>query len=364
MAYEIDFIGIDKESKDATAICMRWKVSKENYIVGVFDGGLTDYGEAMKKHMDQYYFDGIERGHINFVICSHPHQDHVPGLKTILENFDVDALYMNRPWEHIEELFERVKDGRITKKSLEERLKNRYTYIADLELVANEQGIPIYDAFEGDIIEEKLTILSPNKEFYLDLLAESDKTPVMESATQDSIFHSVKILAEKVINFIKEAWDKDSLRENVVTEPDNETSTVVLGEMEDESFLLTGDVGIRGLRHAIDYADDVDKSLQTNVKLYEIPHHGGRHNVSPSILNDLLGEIVEKGTSPSKTAIVCTGKGTNHPKQMVVNAFWRRGVKVYNASGYTIRHHCGDMPSRNWSSSVPVEFNEQVEDWN
>ena len=49
---------------------------------------------------------------------------------------------------------------------------------------------------------------------------------------------------------------------------------------------------------------------------------------------------------------------------MVVNAFWRRGVKVYNASGYTIRHHCGDMPSRNWSSSVPVEFNEQVEDWN
>ena len=365
MPYEIDFIGLDKETKDATAICMRWKNWDDSYTVGVFDGGFTEYGEQLKKIMDQYYFDGSEGGHIDFVICSHPHKDHVLGLKTILENFDVEALYMNRPWQHIDALYERVKDGRITKKSLEERLKGKYSDIADLEDTAIAQGIPIYDVFEGDVIEGRLTVLSPSEDFYLDLLAESHKTPAMEGAAQDSIFYSLRILAEKAINFIKETWDKDSLKEKVSTEPDNETSTIILGDMEEEYFLLTGDVGIRGLRRAIDYADSIGRSIQEDVTFYEVPHHGGRRNVSPSILDEMLGEIVEEGTTPSKTAFVCAGKGTDHPRQMVVNAFVRRGVKVYTTKGQTIRHKCGDMPAREgWTSLTGLGFQEDVEDWN
>lgn len=365
MPYEIDFIGLDKETKDATAICMRWKNWDNSYTVGVFDGGFTEYGEQMKKIMEQYYFDGFEGGHIDFVICSHPHKDHVPGLKTILENFDVEALYMNRPWQHIDDLYERVKDGRITKKSLEERLKEKYSDIADLENTAIEQGIPIYSVFEGDIVEGRLTVLSPSEDFYLDLLAESRKTPVMKSAAQDSILYGLRTIAEKAINFIKETWGKDSLKENVSTEPDNETSTVILGNMEEEYFLLTGDVGIRGLRCAIDYADSIGSNIQENVTFYEVPHHGGRRNVSPSILDELLGEIVEEGTTTSKIAFTCTGKGTDHPRQMVVNAFVRRGVRVYTTDGQTIRHKRGDMPAREgWTSLTNLGFQEVVEDWN
>lgn len=160
-------------------------------------------------------------------------------------------------------------------------------------------------------------------------------------------------------------WGKDSLKENATTEPDNETSTVILGDMEGEYFLLTGDVGIRGLRCAIEYADSIGSNIQENVTFYEIPHHGGRHNVSPSILNDLLGEIVEEGTTTSKTAYTCTGKGSDHPRQMVVNAFVRRGVKVYTTDGRTIFHKYGNMPKREgWTSLTSLEFQEDVEDWN
>lgn len=364
MPYEIDFIGINEESKDSTAICMRWKNEDDSYTVGVFDGGFTKYGDQMKIIMDQYYFDDTEGGHIDFVICSHPHRDHVSGLKTILENYDVEMLYMNRPWQHIDALYERVKDGDITKKELIEHLKSNYPHIADLEEVAIEQKIPICDVFEGNTIKGRLTILSPSKEFYLDLLAESYKTSVMENTSQNSKFQSVHMLVEKAINFIKEIWSKDSLKENVETEPDNETSTVVLGDMEEESFLLTGDVGIRGLRCAIDYADSIGRSIKDDVTFYEIPHHGGRHNVSPSILNELVGEIVEEDTSPSKTAFVCTGKTTDHPRQMVVNAFLRRGVKVYTTPGQTIHHKRGDMPEREgWTTLTDLSFQEDVEDW-
>lgn len=358
MAYELDFIGVNKKTDDATSIGIRWKNSDGSYTVGVFDGGTADYGETLKEHMKKYYFDGQDGGHIDFIICSHPHNDHASGLATILENFDVGKLYMNCPWDYVDELH--AKDGRITPESLERRLRKAYSKTDKLEQIAQEQGIQVQSIFEGDVIEEKLTVLSPSKDFYLDMIAESEKTPAMESA---SLIHSTVQFVKKVINYIAESWSVDSIRENVETEPDNETSTVILGEMDDESFMLTGDVGIKGLACAMDYADSIGKEIKENVSMYEIPHHGGRYNVSPSILNRMIGKIVKQGETRGKTAIVCTGKDSDHPRRMVVNAFLRRGVKVYSASGYTIRHHCGDMPSRDWSASKQLEFYEKVEEW-
>ena len=49
---------------------------------------------------------------------------------------------------------------------------------------------------------------------------------------------------------------------------------------------------------------------------------------------------------------------------MVVNAFRRRGLKVYNASGSTIRHHKGNMPTRTgWAPATDIDFKPDVEDW-
>lgn len=358
MAYELDFIGVNKKTDDATAIGIRWKNPDGSYTVGVFDGGTADYGDVLKEHMKQYYFNGQDGGHIDFVICSHPHNDHASGLATILENFDVGRLYMNCPWDYVDELH--AKDGRITPESLERRLRKAYAKTDKLEQIARERGIEICSVFEGDVIEDKLTVLSPSKDFYLDMIAESGKTPDMESS---GLLHSAVQFVKEAIDYIAESWGIDSIRENVETEPDNETSTVILGEMDDETFMLTGDVGIKGLACAMDYADSIGKEVKKSVSMYEIPHHGGRYNVSPSILNRMLGGIVKQGETRGKTAIVCTGKDSDHPRRMVVNAFLRRGVKVYNASGYTIRHHRGDMPSRGWPASEQLKFYDKVEEW-
>lgn len=366
MAYELDFIGVNKKTDDATAIGIRWKNPDGSYTVGVFDGGTAAYGEVLKDHMIQCYFDGQEGGYIDFVICSHPHGDHAVGLKTILENFEVGTLYMNCPWDYADELYERINDHRMTPKTLAEHLRKIYDKTEALEGIALERGIEICSVFEGDVIADKLTVLSPSREFYLDMIAESEKTTMLESASEQEnagLLHCVAEAAKRVLNWIAETWNADSLRENVKTQPDNETSTVILGEMGDETFLLTGDVGIKGLERAMDYADSISKGIRENVTLYEIPHHGGRHNVSPSIMDRMVGEIVEQGVETRKQAIVCTGKDSDHPKRMVVNAFLRRGVKVHNASGHTIQHYRGGMPSRVWAASVSLEFFEEVEDW-
>ena len=247
-----------------------------------------------------------------------------------------------------------MNDGRITKESLIRRLKKEYKYICDLEEIAQDKGIPIYEAFQGTVIEGKLRILSPNKEFYLELLVESSKTPLENSSTDNAFAKFLRSAVQYVKNLI-ETWNSEELRENVSTTAENEMSVIIYGEMDD-NFLLTGDAGIRALDKSITYSEEIGKEIKDNVSFIQIPHHGGRHNVSPSILNRLIGDIVEEGVTIGKTAFVSVASGSDHPLQMVVNAFTRRGVSVYKTKGNIIHHH-RKMPDRpGWTSLKPLEF--------
>ena len=378
MAYEIDFIGVesDKSTKDADAICLRWKSEKtiygtQLYKVGVVDGGFEVHGDAMVKHMNQYYFDDAngekkaDEKIIDFMVITHPDQDHVNGLKKVLDSFNVQKIYMNRPWLYIDDLYDKVNDGRITKNSLKQRLREKYKTIADIEDIAEDQSIPIYEAFEGTNIESKLLILSPSREFYLDLLVESEKTPLQENAAlrQDGMFVKFVKAAKSFVLDVLETWDIETLRENETTSAENETSVVLRGVVDGAGFLLTGDAGIRGLNNAIDYMDSIGEDIIKNISFYQIPHHGGRHNISPSLLDRMVGKKVKKGETVEKTAFASVAEDSDHPLKMVTNAYIRRGAKTFKTNGNIIRHHNGAMPDRGWSSLSQIEFSDYVEKW-
>ena len=106
MKYEIDFLGINEKSQDADAISFRYYDDiLHRFVVVVYDGGLKTYGTALKDHLNAFYFKGESEPLIDYVICSHPDQDHASGLTEILNNFNVGTLVMNRPWLYIDELF-------------------------------------------------------------------------------------------------------------------------------------------------------------------------------------------------------------------------------------------------------------------
>ena len=256
MAYEIEFIGVgeDKCKQNADAICIRWKKDDDfddtNYIIGVVDGGFEAHGNALTNHMNQYYFDDSKRNkeksekEIDFVIVTHPDQDHTAGLLKILDNFTVKKIYMNRPWLYVDDLYDNVNDGRITKASLEMRLREKYKTISDIEEKAEEDGIDIYEALQGTIIENNLLILSPSKDFYLKLLIESEKTPLTEdtSMNENGMFVKIAKYAKEVILSILEKWDVETLREGEITSAENESSVVTRGVINNSGFLLTGDL--------------------------------------------------------------------------------------------------------------------------
>lgn len=353
MKYELDFIGIEEHSKDADAICFRYYDNiLKRYVVVVYDGGLQKYGEALTEHLKKYYFQGESNPTIDYVICSHPDQDHASGLTEILHNFSVKKLIMNRPWLYIDELY-KISDKKIIPKTLEDRLKEDYPYIKALEDIANEKNIKIEEGFQGNKITSNLTILSPSKNFYLRQILESHKTPL------NSKFKSIK---ESICSLI-ESWTNELLREDVNTSPENESSIIVLGDMESEKFLLTGDAGLLALNAAADYAESYIHDLKA-VKFYQIPHHGGRHNVSTKLLNRIVGETKPKNCTFDKTAFVSVAANSDHPRKMVTNAFIRRGVKVYETRNKTLCHHSIDMPTRaGWINANNLVFSDKVENW-
>lgn len=378
MSYEIDFVGVkaDKCTKDADAICLRWKVGEKIdgtpiYKIGVVDGGFEAHGNEMVAHMNRYYFNDRECAKseaekvIDFIVITHPDQDHTLGVKRILENFKINKIYMNRPWKYIDDLFDKVDDGRITKESLKKRLREKYKTIADIEDVAEEKKISICEAFQGTYVENEILILSPQKQFYLGLLVESEKTPFTENATlrQDGLVSKIFSAVKEAALNVLETWNIETLRENEKTSAENETSVILRGKVDGKGFVLTGDAGIRALDRAIEYMKSIGENPALDISFYQIPHHGGRHNISPSILNKLIGEKVDNGVSRNKVAFVSVAQDSDHPLKMVTNAYIRRGVATYKTNGNVICHSNGKMPDRGWSSLSAIEFSDYVEEW-
>ncbi len=363
MNYEIDFIGIDEEGKDASASCFRFYSQElKRYVTTVYDGGFSAHGKELVKLIKKYY-TSKEKPYIDIVICSHSDNDHASGLAEVFDSCSVGHLIMNRPWLYADELYKRINDKRKTVHSLIDELREKYPYIAELEDKALQQGTIIHEGFQGQVFSNiPIWILSPTKEFFLQKVIESSKTPLRED-TAYSLLKAALEAAQKIATKIRELWTKDTIREGEATSPENETSIVLYGDMEENgAFLLTGDAGVQALTEAADYADSIEVNLQ-HVTFHQIPHHGGRHNVSPSVLNRIVGSIQPNGAIPTKVAFVSVAKESDHPKKMVVNAYIRRGVKVFEARTSCMWYCCRTPDRDGYSTTNPLGFSEYVESW-
>jgi beta-lactamase superfamily II metal-dependent hydrolase len=67
-----------------------------DYQVLLYDGGTRAAGEALVQHVRTHF--GTRR--VDHVVNSHPDGDHASGLAVVLEQLDVQRLWMHRPWAH------------------------------------------------------------------------------------------------------------------------------------------------------------------------------------------------------------------------------------------------------------------------
>lgn len=354
---EIDFLPVGDGEHSGDAIAIRWREDGVDRVM-VYDGGTKDYGKPLVDHVKNHY--GAD--HVDYVVNSHPDNDHAGGLLYIVENISVGEVWMHRPWEYSADICHYFHDGRITDNSLAERLKEKLSAAFELEQAAHNRGITIREPFAGCRIGI-FTVLSPTKERYVDeLIPQFEKAPALKKAA--AVIESLFDKAVDAIGRLADAWDKEFLPETVTTTAENESSAVLFAKVGERGMLLTGDAGIETLRAAAEYASTVGINLSAETTFVQIPHHGGRHNVSSETLNLIAGTPLPiQPDAPGRTAFVsAAAKAPKHPKRVVTNAFIRRGFRVVQTKGDAICHYFG-LPARaNWGPAKVVPFYSELDD--
>lgn len=320
MSYEIDFLPIGEGSGDA--IVIRYGDSATNNFLHIVDGGSTGTAKTIVEHVDKFY----PSYYINHMVLSHADNDHAAGLVGVMERFKVVHLWMNRPWLYADQLLHHF-HGNYTREGLIKEIKDRHPYLVELETLALSKGTQIHDVFQGQEIG-KFIVLAPTRARYINSIPDFGKTPdrYTTEAAGSGAFPFLKALLEQGKKILED-WNLETLAPNSVTTASNESSVVQYATLDEDVVLLTADVGPLGLAEAADYASARGLSRPNRV---QVPHHGSRHNVTPAVLDRWLGQKLPQEKYVG-TAICSVGSNkTDYPRAQVVNAFMRRGFKVYS----------------------------------
>lgn len=350
MGYEIDFLPVGDSNGDA--IVVRHGTA-DTFYLHIVDGGFTDTAQTVIDHVEKYFGKNMV---ISDMVLSHADNDHATGLVRLLDYFDVRSLWMNRPWLYAAETLDSF-HGNYTLEGLVAKMKEMHPYLVELEAIATSKGIPVKEVFQGAAIGP-FRVLAESRRRYIELIPELDKTPPSYEEAEGVVGALTEVF-RKAADAVKETLDIETLDENPpATSASNETSVVQLGHIDSRSILLTADVGLAGLNEAADYAETL--GLLAPPDVVQIPHHGSRRNVTPSVLNRWLGEPTR---SDRGFAYVSVGKDADiYPRKKVKNAFIRRGYPVMATRGQTVCEYHGFRARPGWVPAPREPFSEDVDD--
>lgn len=346
MSFEIDFLPVGDASKSGDSIALRYGYGQLNpgqQTVVVVDGGTQETGAALVEHIRREY----STNHVEYAILTHPDLDHVAGLKVVIEQMDVRVLFMHRPWEHAAEIRDMFANPFSTTR-LAQKIRRALEAAHDLEQLALRRRIKIVEPFAGGGTPDRaITFLGPTRDYYQSLICEFRETPEPRD-TIAATFTAAKVAAQAVARWVRETLTSETLDDKGDTSAENNSSVITLFRWDGQQSLLTADAGIPALTRAVDFAG----GNLTGLNILQIPHHGSRRNVGPSILNRL----------GARYAVIsaCKDGAPKHPSRKVINALIRRGIDVYCTSGKLLNHSVGS--ARYFSPAVAEIFNDYVEE--
>lgn len=368
MKCEIEFLPVGSASKAGDAIVIRYG-EPHDFRLMLVDGGHAETGEEIVAHLKRHFGTNPVLDH---VVLTHSDGDHASGLRTVLEQVKVNALWLHVPWLHADEALPLFADKRFTAEGLAKRIKDEYAMVDEVVSLALAQGSKVNSAFEGAQIGP-FRVLSPNRDYYPYLLPQFDKTPDPDQPAIERVglWIGKVSLADRLIeaargalqSWTTENWYQERLRDGGITNASNESSVVMYGLFENGPVLLTGDAGLRGLTWAADAADGLGLPLQ-QFDFVQIPHHGSRRNSGPTILNRILGGIQPEGCATRFAAFVSAPTDdAKHPRRIVLNAFKRRGGRIIATQGLS-KVHWGGFPAREgYLVAEVMPFFDRVEEY-
>lgn len=370
MNCEIEFLPVGEASKAGDAIVVRYG-EVDNFKLMVVDGGTEDTGEKLVAHLRKQFGSDVTLEH---VVLTHSDADHASGLREVLREIPVANMWLHIPWLLSAEAIHLFENGNWTEIGLSKAIKDEYSIVAEVVDLAVAARCNIYFPFQGSAIGP-FTVLSPSKATYLHLLPQFSKTPEPDQeaikavnmwigkGTSNIFLKILEKAATKIQKWVPESWSSERLKDGGVTSASNESSVILYADIGNERrLLLTGDAGVNALRWATNYAKKCGFVLQ-KFSFVQIPHHGSRRNVGPSVLNELLGPIEPQPTNRFAAFVSAPVEDDSHPRKIVLNAFMRRGGKVVATQGQG-KVHRGGFPVRpGYITADVISFSTVVEEY-
>lgn len=357
MGCEVDFLAVDRGKKGGDAIALRYgnlRGGRAEQTVIVIDGGYTSDGDRLVQHVRTHY--GTDR--VDLVVSTHPDEDHVAGLIPVIEQLEVARLWMHRPWVHSRPIA-KAREAGFPVVALGSYVTASLGQASELEKAAAQRGVPITEPFTGLQTDDgRLVVVGPTFEYYEQLAARFPR-PETAHAARDVFTKS----SADPVGTVHESMSHETITDGGSTTPQNNSSVLCLLEVDARSLLFTGDAGIPALTAG------VQRLRQLGIKagalqVVQVPHHGSRANVGPTVLDELLGSAAEQGVTRGRAYVSAPKLGAPHfPSKAVTNAFLRRGYPVIATAGSAVRHK-HEAPGRGgWVRIDPLPLFEQVEDW-
>lgn len=345
--YQIDFLPVGDGSKGGDAIALRYgnlHGPRTEQTVVVVDGGYTDDGQAIVEMIRTHY----NTDHVDIVVSTHPDRDHIRGLEVVLRNLDVGQLWMHIPENH--DAVVAAASRSLNKAAMVgERLAKSLTDSDSLLATARELGIPVVEPFTGlSTSDGALIVVGPDQDYYEMKVAEmrGQTAAVSLSETLAKMLRSAK---EFVFDMVSEDIWLETLSESSDVSPSNNSSVVLLLRVAGKAVLLTGDAGAEALHRVADVLHGAGLG-PGDLAMVQIPHHGSRHNVTPSLLNRLLGSKGQTGVGIAYASTPPENPERKHPAKKTLNAFTRRGYRTFDTAGTGILHQYNAPDRVGWVS--------------
>ena len=137
MGLEIDFLSVGDSEKSGDAIALRWgnlDGPRGEQMVVIVDGGFADDGQALVDHLATHY----NTARADIVIATHPDQDHVNGLKVVLNSIAVGQLCMHRPWNRSNEVL-LAKTSGFNATTWSQKFAKNFEAASELEAIARSE---------------------------------------------------------------------------------------------------------------------------------------------------------------------------------------------------------------------------------
>lgn len=321
--YEIHFLDVG----DADCIAIRYcKDSASRAYVALIDAGNVTDAPNIKEFLKNQ-FGTLE---IDLAVCTHPDKDHKGGFFGLLEDEEVviNEFWWKNPARHMsEDDFAKMHRPDSMVAACERVYDHPTDASKNLLNLAREKviGGKCYNVKPGDkhaVIP--LVVLGPTDDYYRVAAIEIvDKFAELKCDTDTSKYDELEELTEENAKSVIDTVKDES--------PTNKGSLILFfAPTSSMKFILAGDAAASSLRTVY----DANKSILTGCIL-KVPHHGSKHNLNSSLIDDL---------KPTQSVVSAIGS-KKHPSSAIVRYLSKYGDVYLTSKSKGIYYN--DQPTKN-----------------